>query len=264
VPSFSLKATLRKISRSYGEEPRPSSSKATAPRPRTSSFADLLNKTARIAPRPYPSTRAQLGGILPDHSNPDATTPTATWPKPPRSSSTSQDAPPTRRTRYTNSLSRASGVSYKKTAAATPVLSQAPAHAHDITNPKQTVRGHNTGSSETMSMSWGRRAAAAALDIGRRFKGRKTSSSFSSSACAFPSAAQLGASAPAAALGPAHTTQPASLRTGRAAGLILVGDTTMVGKERSESKEGGLSHGTDPGPGTTAPALLPAGRQRGE
>jgi 3-oxoacyl-(acyl-carrier-protein) synthase len=114
-----------------------------------------------------------------------------------------------------------------------------------------------------MTMSWGRRATAAALDIGRRFKGRKTSSSFSSSACAFPSAAQLGASAPATAPGhaPATATAAGSLQFGKAADLIPIGDA-IVAREAREKEDGRMTPGNDNG--MTAPALLQVGRQRGE
>ncbi|KAK4150719.1 hypothetical protein C8A00DRAFT_17797 [Chaetomidium leptoderma] len=55
--------------------------------------------------------------------------------------------------------------------------SPAPAHAHDITNPWSTSLRKQHSQSGLNNQSWGRRAAAAAFDIGRRFKARKASSS---------------------------------------------------------------------------------------
>jgi hypothetical protein len=150
------------------------------------------------------------------------------------------------------------------------VLSQAPAHAHDITNPKHAARSYHASASESMSMSWGRRAAAAALDIGRRFKGRKTSSS-SSSASMFPSYSHLAASAPAPATGPAA----ASLNVGRAtAGIAKSSDVDssgtarVVGQEehsgRSEARDIGKQSAVDGDRGLADTGVLAARRPRRE
>ncbi|KAK4119228.1 hypothetical protein N657DRAFT_532653, partial [Parathielavia appendiculata] len=171
--SSSIRATLRKISRSHGTEEQVRSTAAITPKPRTSQTAELLNKTAKIAPGPFATIQTQAARMIPHPRGSERTA----WSKAPQSPSINQDTPSTQRARYTNSLSRASGESYKKTAAAMPVLSQARVHAHDITNPKLGGARNYHQHHASKSMSWGQRAAAAALDIGRRFKARQASSS---------------------------------------------------------------------------------------
>ncbi|KAL2139481.1 hypothetical protein VTI28DRAFT_5121 [Corynascus sepedonium] len=96
---------------------------------------------------------------------------------------------------YTNSLSKALGEVYKTTAtAATPVLTSDSAQAHDITYSKSLhSRTHHssesTSTDTSINMSWGRRAAAAALifERWRSGKGRVPSSVLSSSTTKLPS-----------------------------------------------------------------------------
>ncbi|KAL2129964.1 hypothetical protein VTI74DRAFT_7069 [Chaetomium olivicolor] len=184
--SFSFKATLRKISRS---KPNMASvgdkNSAAAPRifttTRTSSSRFLRNpiRWHHGMPDERPGRKAHSvmaqAASLRHRSDLDLPSSSSSiLPAPYHTTTTKHDNSPRRGLPYRNSLSKALGKSHKKTAAAVPVLSPAPAHAHDITNPKHPSLRHPASAS---SHSWGRRAAAAALDIGRRWRARKASSS---------------------------------------------------------------------------------------
>ncbi|KAK4031230.1 hypothetical protein C8A01DRAFT_21521, partial [Parachaetomium inaequale] len=129
-PSFSFRATLRKISKSnQSAEGRQPTIPATAPRPRASPSLELLNKTAKIAPRPFYTTRPRPNHLPPSHKSHGSEPPSNPIPQHP-----------------------------------------APGKPPSV--------GVNTNT----NMSWGRRAAAAALDLGRRWNftmtgARKASSS---------------------------------------------------------------------------------------
>ncbi|KAH6617518.1 hypothetical protein F5144DRAFT_624198 [Chaetomium tenue] len=137
--SFSFKATFRKISKSNKnfESRLPSATKPVSGFRATPSL-ELLNKTAKIAPRPI--HKAHLN-TKPIHAHESNGTPTEDH----------------------------------------PAWANRPSHV-------------NSSTGMTAGMSWGRRAAAAALDIGRRFKTqtqtqtRKTSTSGPSALSYTPSA----------------------------------------------------------------------------
>ncbi|KAK3291556.1 uncharacterized protein B0H64DRAFT_435876 [Chaetomium fimeti] len=132
--SFSFKATLRKISKSSkNSESRLPSATATPVGPRATPSIELLNKTAKIAPRPFHRTQP-----IPTHE--------------------------------------INGMPTQEPACNSRLTSRTQ-HANDGTNISTTASVTSAG------VSWGRRAAAVALDIGRRFKtqtqaqARKASSS---------------------------------------------------------------------------------------
>ena len=139
-PSFSLRATLRKISKSH-HSTHAASLAATRPRPKATPSIELLNKTSKIAPRPFPSIRTL-----------------------------------SRRPRHKSSLGDALGGSWGKTAATT-LLSEAPAVARDIAShtARSGFHAHTHSSRNGSGQSWGRRAAARegpVLAAGVRSSGR--------------------------------------------------------------------------------------------
>lgn len=98
------------------------------------------------------------------------------------------------RLRYSNSFSASSTNKPavepgKGPSVASPILTPAPAHAQVIASPRLGARHNPTASDGSLrlrhpslsSVSWGRRAAAAALDIGRKLRARKEGSLSSSS-----------------------------------------------------------------------------------
>ncbi|KAK3305200.1 uncharacterized protein B0T15DRAFT_555133 [Chaetomium strumarium] len=179
--STSIKATLRKISSSKHRREESAAAAALAAL-KTLPSVEVLNKTAMLAPGPLRLTGTgtnQPGAILTKPKSYSALT-----------QGGKENCPS-----ITRSL--ASRSSWKeKTAAAKPVLSPAPAQARDLTTianananhaSQPNTQGSGSGGS-SISQSWGRRAAAAAFDIGRRrFNGgvaRKTSASSVSSSSA--------------------------------------------------------------------------------
>ncbi|KAK4234902.1 hypothetical protein C8A03DRAFT_37287 [Achaetomium macrosporum] len=146
--SSSIKAGLRRIS--HSKHTKDELGPATAPR--ASPSTEVLNKTAMLAPG-----RLKQGSILPQ----------------PKTHSTLIHK------ENCTSPTRSLGSSWKKkTAAAKPVLSPAPAQARDLATITNNAKPTQSSSGSSSSQSWGRRAAAVAFDIGRRrFNARKTSAS---------------------------------------------------------------------------------------
>lgn len=215
-PSFSFRTTLRKISKSHrgGAEARLPVA-TTAPRPRAAPSTELLNKTASIAPRALDRIPPGPARTHPNLKSQSAFNPEWKWEAETEHDSRPSKAarPPQLPCRAGHTASSPTSKAAKgttkpdaanKTAAAAPLLNPASAHGHarDLTNVTRRVTsgggqhhqassaraGHHhhhnhVGASECAvrsgSVSWGRRAAAAALDIGRRFKGRRVTSSSS-------------------------------------------------------------------------------------
>ncbi|AEO64696.1 uncharacterized protein THITE_158613 [Thermothielavioides terrestris NRRL 8126] len=193
---FSIRATLRKVSRSNHTR-----EEAIYPRtslaPKTSPSVERLNKTARLAPRPSHVVHTASGRLLINHKSDGELERSYAQLDPQSSISRANQAghaaTPSRHRQppcYTDSQTWGR-TSWSKTAAQ-PVVSPAPAHARDITRSGRVFpanhnrsRSRSDGVSQSQSQnmssssqSWGRRAAAAALDIGRRWRerGRKASS----------------------------------------------------------------------------------------
>jgi hypothetical protein len=157
--SASIKATLRKISDSKHHRREESAALAAL---KTLPSLEVLNKTAKLAPGPRTRETTPAPPTILSISKPKSHSTLAQRDK--------ENCPSS----VTRSL--ASRASWKeKTAAAVPVLSPAPVQACD-----RTTANHNSKPTQ-ISQSWGRRAAAAAFDMGRRrFNGgsaRRTSSS---------------------------------------------------------------------------------------
>ena len=181
-PSFSFRATLRKISKSHHSTDTASPAAARL-RPRATPSLELLNKTSKIAPRPFPSIRTISGRLLKNHrtilnptwssqtrtsnENDDNSLPhshanaNANANRAPQNPHTEHNTTPKRRLHHKSSLSDALGGSWGKTAATT-LLSQAPAVARDIAShtARSGFQAYTHTSREKSGQSWGRRASA--------------------------------------------------------------------------------------------------------
>ena len=168
-PSFSLRATLRKISKSH-HSPDTASPAAARLGPRATPSIELLNKTSKIAPRPFPSIRTFSRQLLKptwltlhtDNENDDNSLlrSHATANSTPQNPHTENNTPPKRLPRHKSSLGDALGGSWGKTAATT-LLSEAPAVACDIAShtARSGFHAHTHSSRDGGGQSWGRRAA---------------------------------------------------------------------------------------------------------
>lgn len=146
--NFSIRATLRKISRSHHGDP---DTFPASPRPMSSPSAEQLAKTASIAPRPFYRLRTRSGRFLPVRNSYHGATNSKLG-----SELVGNDVP---------ASSAASCAGAENTA--THRLSLASAAA----GPKPSIM-------DGESPNWTRRATVAALDLGRRFRGvRKASTS---------------------------------------------------------------------------------------
>ncbi|KAK3899112.1 hypothetical protein C8A05DRAFT_37283 [Staphylotrichum tortipilum] len=143
--NFSLRATLRKISLSHhGSEAFPAS-----PRPMSSPSAEQLAKTASIAPRPFHRIRTRSGRFLPVRNSYHGAS----------NSKLSSGL-------VENDVLVSSASSW---VGGSRISAQVASHA-EIADPKPSMDGE--------TQTWTRRATVAALDLGRRFRGtRKTSTS---------------------------------------------------------------------------------------
>ncbi|KAK4133922.1 hypothetical protein BT67DRAFT_35078 [Trichocladium antarcticum] len=199
--TLSIRATIRKLSR--GE--RRCSAATFKPQLKSSASTELMGKATTMKPRPFRSIRTRSGRILPFHKSHGALDTKSKWDPLSKKPDTSPDLPqapraipqpttahqalppPNRAQRHASPFRGKLAGSTVKKSGALPVLSPAPAHAqkaatHRRAQTQTQPQTHTQTSAPAPSLTWGRRAAAAAMDLGRtlKLKARKASSSSSS------------------------------------------------------------------------------------